>query len=212
MNAEQVWRTIHAQRSALADILETLSAQEWRHPSLCPGWTVRDVAAHVISSPGTSTGEVLAGMLRARGNFNRLMYNEAKRLSARPTQEIIADYRRFDGSTRRPPGTTVFDPLLDVLVHTQDIVRPLGRRQEMPAGPCAVAADQVWRRSFPFRARRRLSGYRLTATDIDWTVGDGPTINGTMGALLIFLSGRNVSTPELTGDGMARLAIERGGA
>jgi len=99
-----------------------------------------------------------------------------------------------------------------VLVHTQDVVRPLGRRQEMPAGPCAVAADQVWRRSFPFRARRRLSGYRLTATDIDWTVGDGPTINGTMGALLIFLTGRNVSTPELTGDGMARLAIERGGA
>jgi uncharacterized protein (TIGR03083 family) len=212
METDELWRTIHGQRSALADILGTLSPQDWEHASLCPDWTVRDVAAHVISSAGFSTGEALVGVLRARGNFNRLMFNEAKRLSARPTDEIIADYRRLDGSRRHPPGTTTVDPLMDVLVHTQDIVRPLGRHHEMPARPSAVAADQVWSRSFPFRARRRLGGYRLAATDIDWAVGDGPEINGSMGALLLLLTGRAVGAPELSGDGIERLTLERNGS
>lgn len=205
MDADEVWQTIHRQRSELADILQTLSPEEWQAPSLCPEWTVRDVAAHVISSAGTSSGQVLTGMLRARGNFNRFMFDEAKRLSARPTDEIIADYRRLDGSRRRPPGTTMLDPLMDVLVHTQDIVRPIGRQHAMPAASCAVVANHVWHRSFPFKARRRFGTFRLTATDIDWAVGDGPAINGSMGALLLLLTGRTVSTPELTGDGMDEL-------
>jgi uncharacterized protein (TIGR03083 family) len=208
METDEIWRTIHGQRCELADILQSLSPQDWQQPSLCPGWSVRDVAAHVISSAGASLGQVLVGMVRARGNFNRFMFSEAKRLSSRPTDEIIADYRRLAGSRRRPPGTTTIDPLMDVLVHAQDIVRPLGRRHEMPAGPCALVADHVWRRSFPFKAKRRLGGYRLSATDIDWAVGDGPAINGSMGALLLLLTGRTVSIPELTGDGIEQLTLE----
>ena len=209
MDKDEVWRTIHAERSALADILETLSPVEWEHPSLCSGWTVKDVAAHVISSAGATLGEVLSGMVRARGNFNRLMFDDAKRRAARPTDQIIADYRRLDGSRRHPPGTTRLDPLMDVLVHTQDIVRPLGRQRRMPAAASALAADRVWRSSFPFHARKRLAGVRLTATDLSWTVGDGPAIEGPMGAILLLLTGRTVSVPELSGDGLHRLVEAR---
>ena len=206
MDKDEVWRTIHAERSALADILETLTPAEWEHDSLCPGWTVKDVAAHVISSADAAFGEVLWVMVRARGNFNRMMFDDAKRRSARPTGEIVADYRRLDGSRRHPPGTTRLDPLMDVLVHTQDIVRPLGRQRQMPAAASAAAADRVWHSSFPFHARKRLAGVRLTATDISWTVGDGPVIEGPMGALLLLLTGRKVSQPELAGAGVGRLA------
>jgi uncharacterized protein (TIGR03083 family) len=208
MEREETWRIIHAERSALADILETLAPAEWEQASLCSGWTVKDVAAHVISSAGATVGEVLSGVVRARGNFNQMMHDDAKRRSARPTGQIIADYRRLAGSRRHPPGTTRLDPLMDVLVHTQDIVRPLGRQRPMPALASAAAADPVWHRSFPFHARRRLAGFRLSATDIRWTVGDGPTIEGSMGAILLLLTGRTVSLPELTGDGV-RLAGSR---
>ena len=202
MDKDEVWRTIFTERSALADVLQTLSPTEWMQPSLCPGWTVQDVAAHVISSAGATFGEVLSGMVRARGNFNRMMFDDAKRRSARPTEQIIADYRQLDGSRRHPPGTTRLDPLMDVLVHTQDIIRPLGRQRHMPAAAAAVAADHVWRRSFPFHARQRLAGVRLTATDITWTVGDGPAIEGSMGAILLLITGRTAGLPELTGDGL----------
>lgn len=209
MDQREIWRSIHVERSALADILQSLSPAEWDQDSLCPGWTVKDVAAHVISSAGATRGEVLAGMIKARGNFNRMMYDDAKRRSARGTVRIIADYRRLDGSRRHPPGTTLLDPLMDVIVHTQDIVRPLGRDRPMPAAASALAADHVWRRTFPFHARRRLAGLRFAATDITWEVGDGPVVEGSMGAILLLLTGRTVSLPELTGDGVSRLAGSR---
>ena len=133
MNADTVWGLIDDERAALAGILQDLTPEEWEHASACPGWTVRDVAAHVVSSAQTSPLETLRAVIRAKGNFNRCMFAEAKRRAARPTEEIIADYRRVRGSRRHPPGTTRLDPLCDVLVHTQDIVRPLGRHRARPA-------------------------------------------------------------------------------
>ena len=47
MDRDDVWRAIDDQRRRLVDLLEDLSDTEWREPSLCRGWTVRDVAAHV---------------------------------------------------------------------------------------------------------------------------------------------------------------------
>ena len=43
----QVWQVIDEQRLSLAGLLSQLSGKEWRQPSLCEGWTVRQVAAHV---------------------------------------------------------------------------------------------------------------------------------------------------------------------
>ena len=117
MDRDEVWRTIHAERTALADLLESLSADEWEQPSLCAGWRVREVAAHVISSPQTGVAHLVGAMWRARGSFNRCIDDEARRAAARPVADIVADYRRLDGSRRRPPGTSHLDPLLDVLVH-----------------------------------------------------------------------------------------------
>ena len=51
MGEDEIWGAIHAQRGALADVLQSLSAADWEHSSLGPDRTVRDVAAHVISSP-----------------------------------------------------------------------------------------------------------------------------------------------------------------
>ena len=80
----------------------------------------------------------------------------------------------------------------------------------MPARPSAAAANHVWRRrSFPFGAHKRLGGYRLTATDIEWSLGTGPSIEGSMGAILLLLTGRTVSLPELSGDGAGQLTRAR---
>ena len=95
------------------------------------------------------------------------------------------------------------DPLLDVLIHTQDIAIPLVREQRMPPEAARVAADRIWNKSFPFRARKRLTGVRLVASDIDWTAGDGKEIQGPIEALLLLLSGRKTS--RLSGAGVSRL-------
>ena len=206
MERNEAWDVIHHERAALADVLDTLSPQEWATPSLCEGWAVRDVAAHVISSPQSGLAQVLPAILRARGSFDRMVYVEAKRAAARPVAEIVGDYRRLASSRRHPPGTTYREPLLDVLVHTQDIVVPLGRSHAMPVEAARVAAEQVWRRSFPFHARRRLGHVHLVATDVAWDVGHGPAVQGPIQSLLLLLTGRRVALPGLTGAGVGVLA------
>ena len=47
MEQSEVWAAIDDQRRALVLLLDDLSEQEWRQPSLCEGWTVRQVAAHL---------------------------------------------------------------------------------------------------------------------------------------------------------------------
>lgn len=201
-----MWWQVDEQRAALADLLETLAPDEWERTSLCAGWRVRDVAAHVISSPQSGFGAVSLALVRAKGNFNRCIFDEAKRAGKAPTSRIVADYRRYAGSRRRPPGTTYLDPLLDVLVHTQDIVIPLGRRHDMPPAAASAAAGRVWGTAFPFRARKNLAGLRLVANDVAWSVGDGPEVRGTMASLLLVLTGRSAGAADLTGEGLPILA------
>ncbi|MEX5295892.1 maleylpyruvate isomerase family mycothiol-dependent enzyme [Kocuria sp. CPCC 205268] len=206
MDRTAIWDAVHRERSALADLLETLSPEEWGHPTLCPGWAVRDVAAHVISSPQFGVADLARALWRGRGNYDRAVLLDARRRARRPVEQIVADYRRLDGSRRHPPGTGVRDPLLDVLVHTQDIALPLGRHHAMPPEAARTAADRVWSVSFPFRARRRLRGVTLTATDTDWRAGAGPEVRGPMEALLLLLTGRTAALDRLEGPGLALVA------
>ena len=51
VDAETSWRAIEQERRSLADLLESLTDDQWNTPSLCQGWRVRDVAAHVALAP-----------------------------------------------------------------------------------------------------------------------------------------------------------------
>ena len=205
MDKDEAWRVIHRERAALADLLETLTPEQWETPSLCEGWTVRDVAAHVIGAPGFPLRQVPGAVVRARGNPNRMIHDEAQRWARRPTDEIVADYRRWQGVDRPAPFTTWHEALLDTLVHTQDICIPLGRQHDMPREAARSAADSSLRLVWPFFAKRRLRGLRLEATDIDWAVGEGLSVRGPMWALLLLVTGRAAAVPHLAGEGVVRL-------
>ncbi len=179
------------------------------HPSLCDGWRVCDVAAHLTL--GSRTGPVTATVefLRARGNVNRIIHDTAvRRADAVDQAQVVADLRACAASRRHPPGTSYLDPFADVFVHGQDIARPLGLRRPMPLEAAVVAANRDWTMGFPFHAQRRLAGLRLRATDADWTVGGGPTVEGPIASLLLVLTGRTASLGELSGDGLPSL-LER---
>jgi uncharacterized protein (TIGR03083 family) len=190
MDNDELWATIHRERTRLAQLLATLSDPEWDRPSLCDGWRVRDVAAHVIGSSDYSTVGMVVGALRAGGNFDRLIDRTAREQGSRPPAEILARYDRQAASRRRPPVTKPLDPLVDVLVHSQDIAIPLGREHPMPLEPARAAAGFVHTRGFPFDARRRHAGIRFVATDVDFEVGSGRTVEAPVGEILLTLTGR----------------------
>lgn len=207
MDRTTVWHHVHAERRALAEHLASLPEEQWRHPTLCDGWTVHDVAAHVISTPQIGGRELVGMAGRNLGrSYNTAIFREVRRWSARQTPEsVLADFERLDGSTRHVPVTTSIEPLLDVLVHTQDILRPLGLEHEMPPDAAAVAADRA-------RLHARLMGWRdarrvrLVATDTPWQAGRGPVVEGPMQELLMVVTGRAKAATGLTGDGLPLLS------
>ena len=86
MSRDEVWQAIDGERASLADLLDSLSEQEWEAPSLCAGWRVRDVAAHLtLAQMGLFPAVVAA--VRARGNFNRMVHDTAVRQARRPVRE-----------------------------------------------------------------------------------------------------------------------------
>jgi uncharacterized protein (TIGR03083 family) len=205
MDLDEVWRTIDAERAGLADLLEDLSPDEWETPSLCEAWRVRDVAAH-LTLAHAGYRDVLVGALRARGSFDRMIRDEALRAASLPREEYPRRLRAMVGSRRTAPFLTAKQPLPDVLVHGQDITVPLGRFRPMPPTAAAVAAQTAWDVGFPFRARRRLAGLRLVATDADWSAGEGQAVEGPISALLLLLTGRDAARDDLTGPGVEALA------
>ena len=194
MDRDEVWRAIDAERVSLADLLDSLGEQEWETPSLCAGWRVRDVAAHLTLAQMRPLPAVVAA-LRARGNFDRMIHDTAVRQARRlAAEEYAPRLRAMAGSRRKAPGVSHLEPLIDVLVHGQDITIPLGRPRPMPTGATAAAADRVWPNLFPWRAERKLGGFRFAATDCSWSAGDGLLVEGPIGAILLLLTGRRRRT------------------
>ncbi len=206
MDRAQGWRVVDEQRAVLADLLETLTAEQWATASWCAGWTVREVAAHLGVAALTPTRVVLSAAVRARGDLDRLIdLTTRERAAARSPAQIVDDLRAIVGSRRLAPATVWRDPLLDILVHTQDIARPLGRPVAMPTEAARTALDWVWQRRFPFFPARRFRGLRLVADDVQWARGAGPEIRGPVASLLLVSAGRTAAVADLRGAGLARL-------
>ncbi|WP_433502607.1 maleylpyruvate isomerase family mycothiol-dependent enzyme [Pseudonocardia halophobica] len=207
MDPDQVWQVIDAQRRSLADLLEGLSDEQWQQPSLCTGWTVRDVAAH-LTQQQLGLRDLLATLARWRGSLDRTIQEVARRRAAAvPTGQIVAEIRATVGSRHHTLGVTRLETLIDILVHSQDIAIPLGCRHDMPPTAAAVAATRVLSMRWPppAPATRAVTGFHLTATDTPWSAGEGPQVHGPMAALLLVCTGRHAALPQLAGPGAADL-------
>ncbi len=206
---DAVWAAIDRERRELADLLAELDEAEWEQPSLCAGWRVRDVAAHLCLAR-TGPGRAAIDLLRAGGRLQRMIHDSAVRHAVLPTEQLVGELRSMAGSRRTAPGVTPLEPLLDLLVHGQDITVPLRRPRSMPPAAAVAAATRVWTMPWPmsttFAARRRLAGLRLVATDADWAVGAGEQVEGPVEAILLLLTGRTaVAAGRLSGLGAARI-------
>ena len=86
MDRDTIWGHVDTERTALADLLETLPDDAWRVPSLCDAWTVRDVAAHLCFSQ--------ARVRDLGGPAIRSERHVSRRAAGRPCRSSVARTRR----------------------------------------------------------------------------------------------------------------------
>jgi uncharacterized protein (TIGR03083 family) len=200
------WELVDAERKDSVALLESLESPQWEMPSLCEGWTVRDVAAHLSSPANWELVPFGLELLRSGFNMNKATARDAVRRGRRDTHELIEEFRGTIGKRRKPPGTKPATVLNDMVVHAQDIRRPLGLTRDVPSERVRVCLDYVKGMQPIYGAKKRVAGLKLVATDMDWTHGDGPEVRGTGEALLMILNGRKDALADVEGPGTATLA------
>jgi uncharacterized protein (TIGR03085 family) len=188
------------ERRQLADLLLEVGPDV---PTVCRGWTSRDLAAHLVvrdRRPDATIG-MLIPPLAGHGEHVRL----AK--AAQPYTEIVQE-------VRTPPWwSPVSNPVVDELsntveffIHHEDVRRaaPGWSRRELDRGE----QQAIWKAAkLTGRLALRKAGFavRVEAPGFGgFQVGDGPprvTLTGEPGELALFLSGRQrVAEVDVTGD------------
>ena len=198
-------RLAREERADFAAFLATLSPQQWQAPTLCAGWRVRDVVAHVIGYDDLDTRRLLAYVIQGRLRLGRVNAAALARYHARSPEQLLALLTDHPQPRGVPAALGGRVGLTEALIHHQDIRRPLGqprtipRERLLPALRIALIAPDIgglW----------RIRGVRLVATDLPFSAGIGQEVRGPAEALLMTIAGRHGVAGELPGPGQRKLA------
>jgi uncharacterized protein (TIGR03083 family) len=202
------WPTIHEEREVLAKDLSTLTDEQWATPSLCAGWTVRDVLGHMTATAKMTPPKFFLALGSAGFRFNEMTAREIARETAGTPADNLAEFRRYAQASTHPPGPAT-SWLGETVIHGTDIRRPLGMTRDFPEQALVQVADFFKGSNLLIGAKKRITGLRLRATDAAWSTGDGPEVSGPLLSLIMAMTGRQAVLGDLAGDGVGVLR-ERG--
>ncbi|WP_155371421.1 maleylpyruvate isomerase family mycothiol-dependent enzyme [Catellatospora vulcania] len=202
--AATTWELIHAERAALADDLAALGEGWWTTPSLCAGLSVREVLAHLTAGASLNPVRWMAGVIRWRFDFDRMVAMRLAEQLGADAAETLARFRGVVTSTVKAP-IPVEAVLGEVIVHGEDIRRPLGIRREYPIGALTGLAEYYQGTDMVVLAQGRIGGLRLAAVDGPFATGSGALVSGPTLALVMAMTGRETYCDELSGEGVAIL-------
>ncbi len=198
------WPIIHAERKSLAADLDDLDVTEWARPSLCAEWSVRELLAHMTATARMTAPTFFAQFIASGFRFNEMADKNVVRELGDGPADTLARFRSQLTATRRPPGP--IDAMLgEIIVHAEDIRRPLGIAHTYPVDAVVRAASFYKGSNLIVGAKRRIAGLALRATDVAWSTGSGPEVSGPAIALLLAMTGRHAALDDLEGDGVTVL-------
>lgn len=204
------WDRVAALRTEFVAQAEELTPAEWDAPTLCEGWRVRDLVAHLILPDRFSPLGGLAGLIRAGFRLDRFIHRDAIRRGSVPVPDLLASYQAGIHRRSVPPGRQPANVLADLVIHLQDIRRPLGLPWSYDMELLRTVASTI-HPDKKLGVPKRVAGLSLRATDTGWAAGNGAEVTGPLEALILAMAGRPVTLPALAGTGMAVLAARIGG-
>ncbi|GAB3950958.1 maleylpyruvate isomerase family mycothiol-dependent enzyme [Kribbella albertanoniae] len=184
---------VAAERSDLVELLTGLSEEDWDKPSLCAGWRVREVVAHITMAYRYSMPRVLLGIAKAGGRFNRFSERAARAdTAALSNAELLACLRENINHPWKPPGGGYEGALSHDVIHGLDMTVALGIDRRVPLERVRVVLSGLGPKHLKYFGVD-LSNTELRATDLDWSYGAGEVVTGTAQDLLLLVSGRDAS-------------------
>lgn len=198
-----IWNLVHAERHALVDDLSSLTDAQWQAPSLADGWTVHDVAAHLVDNATATTWRLVKAMVKARGNFHRQNDTGLRAAKGATPQATLERLRAVAERTDTPPAPLA-SRLVEEIAHGEDIRRPLGIVREYPVAAIVPAIGYQLRTPHAFDGTKSLAKrVRFVADDADLAIGQGPELRGPALELLMVATRRAPREGALSGPGLA---------
>jgi uncharacterized protein (TIGR03083 family) len=204
-----MWARIAAERGALAEDLDRLTDEQWGTRSLCAAWSVEDVVAHMTSTAQMTPPKFFAGLMVSGFNFPRFAEDGIKSHRGDDPLGTLANFRKQQNSRKSPPGPKV-TWLGETIIHAEDIRRPLGIQHDYPVDAVRQVMDFYKNSDTLIRAKSRIAGLTLKATDTEWTHGEGPVVEGRLIDLLLAATGRKTALDNLAGEGVETFASHWG--
>ena len=189
--AEQV----AAELSELTDLLAILPAAAWDAPSLCPGWRVREVVAHLTLPMHASAPVVVLGLLRARGRWDVLADRRARLDARRTPEELLAALRAPRMQAWTPPGGGPTGALIHAVIHGLDITEALGLDRRPPTARTRIVLDGLIEPRSLSHFGVSLEGLQLRAEDLEWSYGAGRVVSAPAVDLALILSDLRPASP-----------------
>jgi len=204
---EDIDQRVDVERARLLEVLSGLDDAQWRTPSLCSGWSVRDLVVHLLMPYELSAPRFLLLMLRARFDFDRAADRWATS-DRRSPAEVVAGLRATEQrSFAAGPGAPAEAPLSHLVIHAQDVYLPLGMSSPTDPENAGIVLDQLTGPRFKGSlAPGLVDGLSFSATDAEWRIGAGPEVSGPAAALVTTIAGRGAALHELSGDGVPEVA------
>ncbi|MGE2813848.1 maleylpyruvate isomerase family mycothiol-dependent enzyme [Mycobacterium heidelbergense] len=199
-----LWATIAAERGALANDLADLEPAQWETPSLCPGWTVRDIVAHLSATASLNPATFFLNMAKAGFSFDKFANAQIAKHRGPDPAATLSEFRDLQNSTSAPPGPKT-SWLGEVVVHGEDMRRPLGIAHTYPPDAVREVIDFFKGSNMLIGSKKRVAGLALKATDDDWQHGEGEAVEGPLLSLLLAMTGRAAGCDDLAGPGVPTL-------
>lgn len=199
-----LWNVVAAERGALAADLEGLDEAQWEARSLCEDWSVRRVVGHMTATASLTPLTFFGSFAAAGFSFERFADKQIDKYLGADHDATLEAFRAIQHSTSAPPGPKL-SWLGEVLVHAEDIRRPLGIRHDYPVDAVRAVADFYKGSNTLIGTKSRISGLALRAVDTTWSHGEGEEVVGPMLSLLMAMTGRGEACVDLSGAGVTVL-------
>jgi len=197
---------VHAERASLSEFLDTLPPETWAAPTWCDKWNVQELVAHLTAAGNITAPHFFGGFVKAGFSFDKTVDRDLRNYSTGSPSDVKARYDAIITSNRKPPGPA-YVALGEIMVHGEDIRRAQGARGEHPDEHLVTLAELYKKTGAPLRAKKRVAGLKLQATDVDWATGDGPEVAGPCMSLIMAMVGRTGALDDCEGPGVETLHV-----